>query len=115
MDDKSPKHSATSLSEWCEILAGAAGLEPVAACVTGRRSSQLNYAPAFPIHCRHRAFLSVAYGFPNVPENAVTGKKVPALSASVGQPSRSSALLRVSQYTTPVSSAVAITTANWYQ
>ena len=28
-------------------LAGATGLEPAASCVTGRRSNQLNYAPAF--------------------------------------------------------------------
>ena len=27
-------------------LAGATGLEPAASCVTGRRSNQLNYAPA---------------------------------------------------------------------
>ena len=29
-----------------EMLAGATGLEPAASCVTGRRSNQLNYAPA---------------------------------------------------------------------
>ena len=28
-------------------LAGATGLEPAAPCVTGRRSNQLNYAPAW--------------------------------------------------------------------
>ena len=27
-------------------VAGATGLEPAASCVTGRRSNQLNYAPA---------------------------------------------------------------------
>jgi hypothetical protein len=27
-------------------LAGATGLEPLASCVTGRRSNQLNYVPA---------------------------------------------------------------------
>ncbi len=27
-------------------MAGATGLEPAACCVTGRRSNQLNYAPA---------------------------------------------------------------------
>ena len=30
-----------------EKLAGATGLEPAASCVTGRRSNQLNYAPAY--------------------------------------------------------------------
>jgi uncharacterized protein GlcG (DUF336 family) len=30
-----------------EQLAGATGLEPAASCVTGRRSNQLNYAPAY--------------------------------------------------------------------
>jgi hypothetical protein len=29
-----------------ENLVGATGLEPAASCVTGRRSNQLNYAPA---------------------------------------------------------------------
>jgi hypothetical protein len=29
-----------------EMLAGATVLEPAASCVTGRRSNQLNYAPA---------------------------------------------------------------------
>ena len=28
-------------------LAGATGLEPAASCVTGKRSNQLNYAPAW--------------------------------------------------------------------
>ncbi len=28
------------------MLAGATGLEPAVSCVTGRRSNQLNYAPA---------------------------------------------------------------------
>jgi hypothetical protein len=32
---------------WLNELAGATGLEPVASCVTGRRSNQLNYAPAY--------------------------------------------------------------------
>src|SRR6266849_1395506 len=29
------------------LVAGATGLEPAASCVTGRRSNQLNYAPAY--------------------------------------------------------------------
>jgi hypothetical protein len=40
-------------------LAGATGLEPAASCVTGRRSSQLNYAPAISTSYPYRAFLSV--------------------------------------------------------
>ncbi len=34
------------VSEFRIELAGATGLEPAASCVTGRRSNQLNYAPA---------------------------------------------------------------------
>ena len=30
-------------------MAGATGLEPAASCVTGRRSNQLNYAPAYNV------------------------------------------------------------------
>ncbi len=30
-----------------DLMAGATGLEPAASCVTGRRSNQLNYAPAY--------------------------------------------------------------------
>src|SRR5215472_15536264 len=33
------------VSSWLK-LAGATGLEPATSCVTGRRSNQLNYAPA---------------------------------------------------------------------
>ena len=36
-----------ALENRSEILTEATGLEPVASCVTGRRSNQLNYAPAF--------------------------------------------------------------------
>ena len=32
-------------------VAGATGLEPAASCVTGRRSNQLNYAPAWDTYC----------------------------------------------------------------
>ena len=43
----------SALSQWLHMLpvpmrmAGATGLEPAASCVTGRRSNQLNYAPAW--------------------------------------------------------------------
>ena len=30
-----------------DLMAGVTGLEPAASCVTGRRSNQLNYAPAY--------------------------------------------------------------------
>jgi hypothetical protein len=54
-------------------MAGATGLEPAASCVTGRRSNQLNYAPAYYLV----SFLAVpsnALSFPAVPSGrAVTG------------------------------------------
>ena len=49
--------------KWFQVekLAGATGLEPAASCVTGRRSNQLNYAPALknPIPCNYCVCLSV--------------------------------------------------------
>ena len=39
---------STCSDRWSnEDMAGATGLEPAASCVTGRRSNQLNYAPAY--------------------------------------------------------------------
>ena len=32
-----------------DLMAGVTGLEPAASCVTGRRSNQLNYAPAYSV------------------------------------------------------------------
>ena len=66
------EHSATRLTDRIKsalatMLAGATGLEPAASCVTGRRSNQLNYAPAF------HSFLTLpirALQCPAVPENA---------------------------------------------
>ena len=42
-----------------KAMPGATGLEPAASCVTGRRSNQLNYAPAlkFPLLIYYRLFL----------------------------------------------------------
>ena len=37
----------TALTGLWNGMAGATGLEPAASCVTGRRSNQLNYAPAY--------------------------------------------------------------------
>ncbi len=51
------------------FLAGATG-ESTASCVTGRRSNQLNYAPALPISYNYRPFLSVPVAslkFPRMP------------------------------------------------
>src|SRR5258708_25177276 len=41
-------------------LAGATGLEPATSCVTGRRSNQLNYAPANSLKMISRALHSLA-------------------------------------------------------
>src|SRR5229473_8065315 len=66
-----------------EELAGATGLEPAASCVTGMRSNQLNYAPAwdksftFIIYApRCRLAPSSVVQFPAVPsDRAVTGQR----------------------------------------
>ena len=47
-------------------LAEATGLEPAASCVTGRRSNQLNYAPAYYV-VSFLAVSSDALSFPAVP------------------------------------------------
>jgi hypothetical protein len=60
-----------------EDLAGATGLEPAASCVTGRRSNQLNYAPA----CDERqSLLFVPYdslNFPKVPSGSLKNPIMP--------------------------------------
>jgi hypothetical protein len=54
-------------------MAGATGLEPAASCVTGRRSNQLNYAPAFNVNSLLLPSIPpAARRFPKLPENAVT-------------------------------------------
>jgi hypothetical protein len=54
-----------------EKLAGATGLEPAASCVTGRRSNQLNYAPALKLQ------LLYLLPFPSVPVHSQKFPKVP--------------------------------------
>ena len=52
-----------------ENMAGATGLEPAASYVTGRRSNQLNYAPALKLH--RYLFLLLpfnALAFPIIPQ-----------------------------------------------
>jgi hypothetical protein len=52
---------------------GPTGLEPAASCVTGRRSNQLNYAPASKINSSRLPRVPPdAHRFPKLPENAVT-------------------------------------------
>jgi hypothetical protein len=55
-------------------MAGATGLEPAASCVTGRRSNQLNYAPALP-----------PLLFPSVPSDSLPFPPVPSGRAVTGQ------------------------------
>jgi hypothetical protein len=58
-------------------MAGATGLEPAASCVTGRRSNQLNYAPAYIAPFFPGLFPSVPSASPLCPklaESAVTAK-----------------------------------------
>ena len=58
-----------------EELAGATGLEPAASCVTGRRSNQLNYAPALHLYL-FPAVPSDGSAFPSLPfGRAVTGQR----------------------------------------
>jgi hypothetical protein len=57
------------------MLAGATGLEPAASCVTGRRSNQLNYAPAFKKTSALMTLATSALRFPKMPPNAVTAKR----------------------------------------
>ena len=58
-------------------MAGATGLEPAASCVTGRRSNQLNYAPAFETSIPDLLLLlpSSARAFPKIPKRGVTGQR----------------------------------------
>jgi hypothetical protein len=59
------------------MMAGATGLEPAASCVTGRRSNQLNYAPAWD---EGQSLLLVPSGsltFPNVPSDSLKYPRLP--------------------------------------
>jgi hypothetical protein len=60
-----------------EELAGATGLDPAASCVTGRRSNQLNYAPAFD---EGQSLLFVPSGsltLPKVPSDSLKYPRLP--------------------------------------
>src|SRR5438094_6157743 len=65
-----------------DLMARATGREPAASCVTGRRSNQLNYAPAWdkpPYYCALRCRLapSSVFQFPAVPSGrAVTEQQI---------------------------------------
>ena len=67
------------VSDWYRfryIVAGATGLEPAASCVTGRRSSQLNYAPRITYSLLFLAVPSDGLAPPAVPtDRAVTGQQ----------------------------------------
>ena len=68
-------------------MAGATGLEPAASCVTGRRSNQLNYAPAYD----SRLIPSDSLSFPPVPSGrGVTGQRSPDASQILCSESSSS-------------------------
>jgi hypothetical protein len=54
-------------------MAGATGLEPAASCVTGRRSNQLNYAPA----CIALLLPDCSLPFPPLPRCVRNCPKVP--------------------------------------
>jgi hypothetical protein len=56
------------------MLAGATGLEPAASCVTGRRSNQLNYAPAFKHSLPFPFLSSCTRNFPKMPESCRDSK-----------------------------------------
>ena len=58
-----------------ENLAGATGLEPAAACVTGRRYNQLNYASGINRFLFLPSVPFRALGFPKLPETAVVTAK----------------------------------------
>jgi hypothetical protein len=49
-------------------LAGATGLELPASCVTGRRSNQLNYAPA--LKTEFRVITAYSAGCPSIPKSS---------------------------------------------
>ena len=55
-----------------DLMAGATGLEPATSCVTGRRSNQLNYAPAWNFQ-----LLIYCCLFPSVPVHFLEFPKVP--------------------------------------
>ena len=63
-------------------LAGATGLEPAASCVTGRRSNQLNYAPALD---KTLLLIRLASTCHPIPFRVVRFSPVPSGRAVTGQ------------------------------
>jgi hypothetical protein len=70
-----------------EDLAGATGLEPAASCVTGRRSNQLNYAPALDVYILIIVLPIplLCFRYPSIPSRVVRFPSLPSGRAVTGQ------------------------------
>src|SRR5512133_1924284 len=68
---RDPTSDVLTLDPCSEGLAGATGLEPAASCVTGRRSNQLNYAPAWDRPLTFTIVPSNSARFPLVPSRSL--------------------------------------------